>query len=292
MQNAVLIAGPTASGKSALAIRLARERHGVVVNADSMQVYSVLRVITARPDERDLRAAPHLLYGHVQPSMAYSAGAWLRDVEALVASGAFRDRIAIFTGGTGLYFRALTGGLADLPAIPARIRRFWRAELERRGAIELHQQLARLDLDTAHRLNPADGQRIIRALEVREATGSPLSVLISRRHRPMVDMTSASAYLVDLARPELHRRIEARVDNMIDAGALAEARTLDSLGLDTNLPAMKAIGVPQFIAAARGELSLESAREKVKASTRQYAKRQMTWFRHQLGSGWQRVIRP
>jgi tRNA dimethylallyltransferase len=292
LKNAILITGPTASGKSSFAIELARRRNGVIINADSMQVYSVLRVVTARPDETDVAAVPHRLYGHVHPSRSYSTGAWLGDVEKLVEQGEFHDCTPIFTGGTGLYFRALLGGLSEIPQIPQHIRDRWRGALAEEGPAQLHAQLSRKDPGAASGIRPSDRQRIVRALEVLEATGRSITSFRQKKGRPLVDPKSAERYLIEPPRAALHARIEARFDRMLAQGALDEIVELMSLGLDPALPAMKAIGVRELNAAVSGELSLPAAIEKAKAATRQYAKRQSTWFRHQLGPGWQRTSNP
>jgi len=286
LKNAILIAGPTASGKSALALKLAIERGGVIVNTDSMQVYSGLQVLTARPSEEDMAAAPHRLYGHVDPERAYSTGAWLREVEDLIGRGELEGRPAIFVGGTGLYFRALLGGLSDMPDIPADIRFRWREALAEQGASRLHQLLAERDLAAAAAIRTSDGQRIVRALEVHEATGRSITTLQAAAGSPLVDEAGAERYVIQPDRALLHARIEQRFDRMVKQGALDEVRALMARRLDPALPAMKAIGIRELMAAIRGEAPLADSVEKAKAATRQYAKRQMTWFRNQLGRGW------
>jgi tRNA dimethylallyltransferase len=268
---------------------MALERGGVIINADSMQVYSVLRVLTARPGKEELSRAPHHLYGHVHPSIAYSTGAWLRDVEALVESGELAGRTAIFVGGTGLYFRALLGGLAEMPAIPKNVRDRWRHELSEQGADGLHAVLTRGDPQAAMRIRPTDGQRIVRALEILEVTGRPISELQAEGGRPLVEPDSADCYLMEPDRPFVHARINERFDRMLAEGALDEVKQLMHMNLDPSLPAMKAIGVRELQAAMAGEIGMAEAIERAKAATRQYAKRQATWFRHQLGPNWKRV---
>ncbi|MBX3572960.1 MAG: tRNA (adenosine(37)-N6)-dimethylallyltransferase MiaA [Mesorhizobium sp.] len=289
LKGAVLIAGATASGKSALALEAARLTGGAIVNADSMQVYDVLRVLTARPDAEDLRAAPHHLYGHVHPSTLYSTGEWTRDVEKLVAAGGLEGRRAIFVGGTGLYFRALLGGLAEMPDIPAAIRDAWRDRLLRDGPERLHAILAARDPETALVLRPTDGQRIARALEVLDASGRSIRHWQAQVGIPLVDPATATCLVTDIARALLHRRIDARVERMVEDGAIEEVRQIRALGLDPALPAMKAIGVPEFGAYLEGTSELSEAVSKVQAATRQYAKRQLTWFRNQLGAEWIRL---
>lgn len=268
---------------------MARRTGGVIVNADSMQVYSILRVLTARPGEADLAQAPHALYGHVHPSVAHSTGAWARAVADLAAGDFLDGRRAIFVGGTGLYFRALLGGLSDMPDIPPQIRDRWREKLLEEGPESLHDVLAREDPDMAARLRRADGQRIARALEVLEASGRSISAWQAETGAPLVDPDTATRIVVEPDRGLLHGRIEARFDRMVGEGALDEVAAITALGLDPMLPAMKAIGLPELAEAMAGKISLDEAVERAKAATRQYAKRQSTWFRNQLGAEWQRV---
>lgn len=297
MKNAILIAGPTASGKSALALDLAERQGGIIVNTDSMQGYSVLDVLTARPGSTDLARAPHHLYGHVHPSVAYSTGAWLRDVTKLIEDrllaerpvGAFVERPVIFVGGTGLYFRALAEGISDMPEIPTAIRDRWRYELKEQGAERLHRILMREDSAVGMQLRPTDGQRIVRALEVLDASGRSIAEWQAARGRPLIDRESARFLVIEPDRAELVGRIETRFDRMLDVGALDEVRELLALNLDPDLPAMKAIGVRELQAAMAGQLGFAEAIERAKIATRQYAKRQATWFRHQLGPEWRRL---
>ncbi len=297
MKNAILIAGPTASGKSALALDLARQAGGVIVNADSMQVYAALRVLTARPGAAEEAQIAHLLYGHVDPGTSYSTGRYVRDVAGLAADGAADEaadgtlagRPAIFVGGTGLYFRALIQGLSDMPHVPDEVRAKWRAAAAAEGAAALHRLLGERDPAAAAALHPADAQRIVRALEVLEASGRPISHWQKASGQPVVDMASARLFVVEPDREELARRISRRFDAMLDAGALDEARALGRRGLDPALPAMKAIGVRELLAAESGEIALAEAVERAKTATRQYAKRQMTWFRNQFGPEWRRI---
>ena len=289
LQNAVLIAGPTASGKSALALKLAGEVGGFIVNADSMQVYDVLHRLTARPTDEEMALAPHRLYGRVAPSQAYSTGQWLRDVEMLIRDELADAAPSIFVGGTGLYFKALTEGLSEMPQIPAELRAEWRRRLATEGGPVLHRLLTERDPETAGRLSPSDGQRIVRALEVFDASGRSIRDWQGKRGAPLVDAASARKIVIEPEREELERRIEGRLRNMVGDGALEEVRTLLALGLDPSLPAMKAIGVREFGRVIRGEMSTDEALREAKIATRRYAKRQSTWFRNQLDSGWSRV---
>jgi tRNA dimethylallyltransferase len=297
VKNAILIAGPTASGKSALALGLAERKGGVIVNTDSMQGYSVLDVLTARPSAAELTRVPHFLYGHVHPSTAYSTGAWLSDVTKLIDDGAlsgrpddtFFERPVIFVGGTGLYFRALAEGISEMPDIPQSIRDRWRYELKEQGAAKLHRILLREDSAVGMLLKPTDGQRIVRALEVLDASDRSILEWQATRGRPLIDRNSARFLVIEPDRAALVERIEARFDGMLEKGALDEVRRLSALGLGPELPAMKAIGVRELQAAMAGDMSFPEAIERAKIATRQYAKRQATWFRHQSGPEWHRL---
>ncbi|MGX9145335.1 tRNA (adenosine(37)-N6)-dimethylallyltransferase MiaA [Mesorhizobium sp. 128a] len=297
VKNAILIAGPTASGKSALALDLAEREGGIIVNTDSMQGYSVLDVLTARPAAAELARAPHFLYGHVHPSTAYSTGAWLRDVIKLIDDGTLARRPdgppfehpVIFVGGTGLYFRALAEGISEMPDIPQQVRDRWRYELKEQGAAKLHRLLMHEDSAVAMQLKPTDGQRIVRALEVLDASGRSILEWQAARGRPLIDRDSARFFVIEPDRAALVERIESRFDRMLDLGALDEVKRLVALGLDPDLPAMKAIGVRELSAAMADDISFPQAIERCKAATRQYSKRQTTWFRHQLGPEWLRL---
>jgi tRNA dimethylallyltransferase len=261
----------------------------VIVNADSMQVYAVLEVLTARPRAADLARAPHALYGHVPPVTPYSTGAWLRDVTRLIEDGTFADRLPIFVGGTGLYFRALLGGVSDMPDIAPHVRERWRSRLAQEGADRLHDVLRREDAAAAATLRPTDGQRIARALEVLESSGRSILHWQAARGQPLVDAATARMSLLDVPRAELRARIGRRLDAMVADGALEEVAALSALGLDPGLPAMKAIGVREFSAVLGGESTLEEALLRAKIATAQYAKRQATWFRHQMDARWRRI---
>lgn len=280
--KAVLIAGPTASGKSALALELALAAGGVVINADSMQVYRDLRIITARPTLGDEAQVPHRLYGHVDAAVNFSAGAWVGDAAKALEAAKAEGRLPIFIGGTGLYFKALTAGLSVVPPIPLEVREDVRARLERNGVEALHDELAASDPRAAERLNRRDRTRIARALEVVEATGRSLLDWHHEGQPPLLPKDSFRAVFLAPERDELYARIDARFDAILGAGALEEAVRLAARNLDPLLPAMKAHGVPALIRHLRGELSLEQAATIGRADTRHYAKRQFTWFRHQL----------
>ncbi|WP_183861399.1 MULTISPECIES: tRNA (adenosine(37)-N6)-dimethylallyltransferase MiaA [unclassified Rhizobium] len=287
--NAILITGPTASGKSALAVELAKEHSGAVVNADSMQVYDTLRVLTARPSEDDIQGIPHYLYGHVPASRAYSTGAWLRDVTDLLQRLRADGRKPIFVGGTGLYFKALTGGLSDMPAIPEDVRNSLRSRLQDEGPDELYRQLQERDPAVAGSLRPQDGQRIVRALEVIEATGRSIIDFQAQAGPVMIDPSAARKIVVEPERAVLHQRINGRFEKMLEQGAEGEVKALLSLSLSPDMPVMKAIGVSQIAAMLNGELTRDEVLERGAAATRQYAKRQMTWFRNQMDESWERL---
>jgi tRNA dimethylallyltransferase len=280
--KAILIAGPTASGKSALALALAERVGGAIVNADSMQVYRDLRILTARPAAQDEARAPHLLYGHVDAAENYSVGRWLADAAAALAEAGQAGRRPIFVGGTGLYFKALTRGLSSIPPVPREVRERVRGEAEGVAAPDLHARLARGDPRTAAALRPSDRQRIIRALEVLTATRRPLAEWQEQPGTPLIAQADTVPVFLAVDRSELHRRIDARFDAMLRDGALDEVRALAARKLDPRLPAMKAHGVPWLLRHLAGEISLAQATAGGKADTRRYARRQETWFRHQL----------
>jgi tRNA dimethylallyltransferase len=277
----ILIAGPTASGKSALALALAEKLGGVIVNADSMQVYRDLRIITARPTPDEEQRRPHRLYGHVDAAENYSVGRWCNDVAAALAS-CTAGQLAIIVGGTGLYFNALTRGLAAVPPIPADIRDRVRARLASEGAPALHAELKTRDPAAAARLTPGDRARVTRALEVVLATGRSLLDWHAHGMPANVDLASAAKVFLAPDREALVRRIGARFGAMMAAGALEEVRALAARKLNPSLPAMKAHGVPWLIRHIDGEIALAEAIEHAKLETRQYTKRQATWFRNQL----------
>lgn len=287
--DAILITGPTASGKSALALDFAKRFGGQVVNADSMQVYDVLQVLTARPSEEEMEGIPHHLYGHVSPGNTYSTGDWLRETGDLLSRLKAQKVLPVIVGGTGLYFKALTGGLSDMPTVPEDIRTTWRGRLSEEGAEALHRELVVRDPAMAERLNPQDGQRIVRALEVFETTGQSISEFQGKAGPMLVDPAHARKFVVLPDRALLHERINRRFAGMFEQGAVEEVEALLALGLSPEIPAMKAIGVSQIAAMLKGQLSREEVIDMASAATRQYAKRQMTWFRNQMDESWERV---
>jgi tRNA dimethylallyltransferase len=278
----ILIAGPTASGKSALALALAEKLRGVIINADSMQVYRDLRVITARPTTKEEQRVPHRLYGRIDAAENYSVGRWCTEAAATLQTTRRYGRAAIIVGGTGLYFNALTRGLAAVPPIPAEIRETVRGRLASDGIGPLHVELKERDPAAAARLMPGDRARIARALEVVLATGRSLLEWQEDNKPASVEPARAAKVFLMPDRNELLRRIDARFDAMIAAGAIEEVRALAARGLDPELPAMKAHGVPWLVRHFSGEITLDEAIEGGKRDTRQYTKRQATWFRNQL----------
>jgi len=282
MPDAILLAGPTTSGKSALALALAEKLGGTIINADSMQVYRDLRIITARPSPADEAQVPHLLYGHVDAAENYSVGRWCVDAQASIADVRRAGRLPILVGGTGLYFKALTQGLAAVPPIPASVRASVRERLSADGVAPLYAELRQRDPVTAQRLMPGDRSRITRALEVVLATNRSLSEWHGEGLPPSVDASRAVKLFLDVAREELQRRIDVRFDAMLESGALDEVKALAQRGLDPALPAMKAHGVPWLIRHLNSEIARDEAAEGGKRDTRRYTKRQATWFRNQL----------
>ncbi len=278
----ILIAGPTASGKSALALALAEKFGATIVNADSMQVYRDLRIISARPTPEEEKRAPHVLYGHVDAAENFSVGRWSTEAAAVLTTAKGEGRTAIVVGGTGLYFNALTRGLAAVPPIPADIRATVRARLKNEGVAALYAELDQRDPAMAARLMPGDRSRITRALEVVLATGRSLLAWHEAGIPASLDASRAAKIFLMPDRDELLHRIDARFEAMIAAGAIEEVRALAARNLDPDLPAMKAHGVPWLIRHLKGELALADAIEGSQRDTRQYTKRQATWFRNQL----------
>lgn len=289
MGPAVLIAGPTASGKSALAIELARAQDGVVINADSMQVYRELRILSARPDTDEEKQAPHRLYGHVAASERYSVARWREDAKLALEAAWREGLLPIVVGGTGLYFKALTEGLSSIPPIPPELRAGVEARADVEGVPSLHAALAKLDPESAERLAPHDRTRVVRALEVVEATGRSIGAWQQESGAPpLVDAATVRRIVLEPERAELYARIGRRFDIMVERGGMAEAEALLALNLNPALPAMKAIGIREFGAHLAGDLSLDEAIERAKMETRRYAKRQGTWFRNQMAD-WERL---
>jgi tRNA dimethylallyltransferase len=279
-KRAVLIAGATASGKSALALVRARELGGVVINTDAMQVYDVLRVVTARPTEAEMGGIPHHFYGTVSPALRFSTGAWLRAVEALIAKTG--DRPLIFAGGTGLYFDALENGFADVPEVPAEVVREVEAELAGLDGAARGRLIAERDPETAALLRAPDPQRVARALAVLKATGRPLASFQRAAQRALLGGYTVERIVLDPPREVLRERIALRFETMLDQGAVEEVEELLAMDLDPRLPAMKAIGVREIAEWRVGATSRDEAVSRAVTATRQYAKRQRTWFRNRM----------
>lgn len=282
-KTAVLIAGPTASGKSAVAIKVARELDGVIINADAMQLYDGLRVLTSRPTGADERATPHRLFGAVPAGAVWSAGRWLaaarQEIEAAWAHG----KVPVVTGGTGLYFKALEEGLSHVPPVPQGVREHWRERLKVEGAPALHAELARLAPEDAARLEPGDSQRIVRCLEVLEATGKPLSAhFLAAKEASVLKGAEVRRVAIVPPRDELYAVIDARFEGMMAMGAVKEVEVLLALRLPEDAPVMKAIGVKPLSDMLAGQLTAAEAVELAKRQSRNYAKRQMTWIRNQM----------
>ena len=266
----VLIAGPTASGKSALALEIARKQGGVIINADASQVYSCWRVVTARPTVAEEMLAPHALYGHVTADKHYSTGHWLRQVTPMLNT----DRRPIIVGGTGLYFTALTQGLAEIPPTPKDVRSYG-------DTLSIETMLETLDERTRRRIDIANRARVQRAWEVLTVTGRGLADWQADTPAPVMPLSAAQALTVNVQKEWLNDRIERRFEQMLEQGALEEARAVAD-DFDTALPAHRAIGAPELVAHVTGEMTLHEAREAVIIATRQYAKRQRTWFRSKM----------
>ena len=281
-KRAILIAGPTASGKSGLALALAEQTGGTVINVDSMQVYRELRMLTARPTPADEARAPHALYGFVSGAEAYSVGRYASDAAKSIAEARAAGRVPIVVGGTGLYFTALVEGLSPVAAVDPQVRAYWRAQAAATPAPELHAILRERDAETAARLMPTDPQRIVRALEVLESTGRSLADWQREPRTPMLQEDETLRLLVLPERAKHPARIDARFDAMMAGGALQEVRDLLALSLSNELPIMRALGVAALAAHVVGKLSLQEAVAAAKTDTRKYAKRQLTWLKRNM----------
>ena len=282
-----LIAGPTASGKSALALRLAELIGAEIVGADSMQLYGDLRVLTARPSPREEARAPHHLFGTVDGADGWSVGRWLRTATTVLDEIAERGRPAILVGGTGLYFKALTRGLAEIPQVPSGVRAQSRDDYDSLGEMDFRSRLGAVDPAAVARIAPGDRQRLVRAWEVFAATETPLSDWQSNGE-PAIAPNTWRAVALEPPRETLYARCDARLSAMVEAGALAEVAALTARNLDPAFPVMKAVGVREFAAHLRGETTLSAALAAAQQQTRNYAKRQTTWMRGQMAN-WPRL---
>ncbi len=286
MTKPILIAGATASGKSSLAMALAEEFNGVIVNADSCQVYKELSILSARPSISDMERVPHRLYGHVSGKQAYSTGAWLEDVSEVLGDIKQQGKRPVFVGGTGLYYKALLEGLSQVPDIADETRKFWRDEAERLGTPRLHEILSDKDPLMAAELKPGDTQRVIRALEVIEGTGKSLKHWQETNSQPLLSFKDVHGFVVCWERAVLYERIDRRFKEMVadeaPGNGLGEVRALLELGFDTSLPIMRALGVPELAGFLKGNVDLDCAVALAQQQTRRYAKRQLTWLRRNM----------
>jgi len=282
MTPALLIHGPTASGKTQLAIALAEALDGEIINADSMQVYSDLNLLTARPGEEEIATVPHHLFGHVDAAERYNTGLWLDEAGRAIADVVRRGKTPILVGGTGLYFLAITQGLSDIPPVPEEVRAEVRSILQAEGANAIRARLADADPASLERIAGADRQRLARAFEVWLATGKSIRDFQGARKPPVLGEGEWLGIALTPPRPRLYQRIDRRFEGMMMQGAMEEARALVERGLPSDLPAMKAHGMPWLAAFARGEISAEEAADHAKRDTRRYAKRQFTWIGRQF----------
>ncbi|MDX2028976.1 MAG: tRNA (adenosine(37)-N6)-dimethylallyltransferase MiaA [Alphaproteobacteria bacterium] len=277
----ILIAGPTASGKSALALEIARGSNGTIINADAMQVYAGLPILTAQPSESECREVPHELYGVLDPSESSSAGKWVALAKRAIAKTIDNGRTPILVGGTGMYFRALLGGLADIPEIPGEVREKAEKLYAELGEEEFRRELARLDPESARRLEKNDRQRLIRAYEVAAHTGKPIIHWQKNTPENYLEFFSIEPHLLLPERTTLYAACDRRFAGMIEQGAVDEVRAFLARNLNAELPAMKTLGVREIGAYLRNEMPLDESIAKAQQATRNYAKRQMTWFRNQ-----------
>ncbi|MEM1160749.1 MAG: tRNA (adenosine(37)-N6)-dimethylallyltransferase MiaA [Pseudomonadota bacterium] len=282
--RAILIAGPTGSGKSALALALARAHGGQIINADSQQIFRDWRILTARPTPADEASVPHALYGHVALTQEYSAGHWLREVEGLLNSPLPNAPLPVITGGTGLYFKALTEGLAPIPAVPPEVRARAKTELARLGFPVFADMFRDRDPDTARLIDMANPRRVVRAWEVLEASGTGLAAWQAQTPPPLLPLDDVAAIALNPPRDWLYVRCDARFEQMLQNGAMEEARAVGNQKLPSDAPGLKAIGARPLLACLAGETTLEEAAEQSKTETRRYAKRQLTWQRNQMAT--------
>lgn len=286
LPKVALIAGPTASGKSALAIEMATRTAGTVINADSAQVYAELRILTARPSPEDEARVPHRLFGHIAGTQAYSAAHWAEQAKAEIAAAHARDSLPILAGGTGMYIRTLLDGIAPVPAIDSAIR----AQVRALPVAQAHRQLTQLDPHAAARLNPADTTRVARALEVIRSTGRTLAAWQAERVGGIGGAIELTPLILLPDRAWLADRCDRRLAAMFDQGAIDEVRALLARpDISSTAPVRRAIGVTEIAAFLAGSLSRDEALARAQAATRQYAKRQYTWLRHQPPASWPRT---
>jgi tRNA dimethylallyltransferase len=283
MQSRIhFIAGPTASGKSARALEVAQAQNGVVINADAIQLYEELRIVSARPDAEMVEGVPHRLYGIIKGDQAVSAGIWLDWVKPEIEAAWKAGRLPVICGGTGLYINALREGLSEMPEVPPAIRQQVAARLEEIGKAAFYEELRECDPAAAAHIGPYNTQRLLRAREVREASGKPFSEWMQAPKQPLFPDAEYVMDVVEIARDELYRRCDARFDAMMAQGAIQEVGALLAKGYPPSAMVMKAVGVAELAGYLHGDHSLEKAVELAKRNTRRYAKRQLTWFRHQI----------
>ncbi|AGA64631.1 tRNA delta(2)-isopentenylpyrophosphate transferase [Liberibacter crescens BT-1] len=287
--NIILITGPTASGKSGFALQLADKYNGEIINADSMQVYDIIQILTSRPSIQDMRGIPHHLYGHIFPGDSYSTGEWLRCAKKMIFDIQKRGHLPVVVGGTGLYFRALTGNFSEMPDVPDSIRKIVREWLHQYGTEALYSKLASIDFPASQKIKSRDGQRIARALEIFMSSGKSITQFWEQSKEQSMSSLSPLKLLILPERDELNKNIKHRFKYMMDNGAVEEVQKLVNFELSSDLPAMKAIGVRDIILMLKNEISYEQTLERGVIATRQYAKRQITWFRNQLDKSWQRI---
>ncbi len=278
----ILLAGPTASGKSALALKIAQETDAVIINADSMQVYRELPIITAQPTPEERIIVPHLLYGCIAASEPFSVGTWLAMAKQEIDAAIATNRTPIITGGTGLYFKCLTKGIAHIPSISCKTKEKSINIMKDIGNISFYTMLSEKDPAFAATLSPGNTQRLLRAWEVWAETGIPFSEWQRRKHEAYYEPERFAGYFLNPERQDVYERINRRFSRMLENGALEEVRRLMGMELSPRLPSMKAHGVPELTRYLQGKTSLEDAISKAQQHTRNYAKRQCTWFRHQL----------
>ncbi len=281
---AILIAGPTASGKSAFAIQQAKQHNGLIINADSMQIYDVLNILSSRPQEKELKQVEHRLYGYIEPQIRYSTGNWLNDVKKLISEKENREKNLIFVGGTGLYFKALLEGFISLPEVPFSLVKQIDKEVSKLSRNERKELLKAEDPQMAKILLEPDRQRLVRALSVLRQSGKSLAYWQQQKQHSILQTYEIRQILLNPDKHILNQKIALRFEKMLDLGAVEEVKSLLALKLDANLPVMKAIGVKQIASWLRGEISKEEMIKRSIIATRQYAKRQRTWFRK-----WRRV---
>ena len=287
-KNVALVVGPTASGKSALALEIAKKQPSVIINADSAQVYRDLRILSARPSDAEIGETEHQLFGYIDGMEACSAARWASDAKTAIAAAHERDLLPILVGGTGLYVQILLDGIAPIPEIDPEIRQ----EIRKMETLEAYQALQKLDPDSAERLNPTDTTRIQRALEVIQSTGKPLGHWQKNKVGGIGEQIKLHPLVLLPPREWLYQRCDLRLHEMIEQGAKEEVENLLSRNLPPNLPVMRAIGVAEIAAWLAGDISREVAVERAQTATRQYAKRQYTWFRNQSPPEWLRVEQP